>query len=143
MFSDNLATALLLYLEKHSLTYETASELCDLSPRYLGDIARKQTSPSLKTLEKICNGLHLSPTELLENTDVSELRAYRTPMQVSCCRLEQALHGYSRFSVCPRCADTLERDYQCFCSSCGQMLDWTQYNQATQLITLHKQDKDK
>ena len=54
-------------------------------------------------------------------TRIIEALAYRFPMAVS---------EYKQFSdrdiywVCPRCHNTLERDFQDYCDRCGQCLDW-------------------
>ena len=50
MFLDNLSTSLLRICGENDLTYETASERCDLSSRYFGAIARRQTTPSVEYL---------------------------------------------------------------------------------------------
>ena len=54
MFSKELSDSILRICESQQLSYEAASELCDLSPRYFGSIARGQTAPSINTPEKIC-----------------------------------------------------------------------------------------
>ena len=133
MFSDKLATSLLIYLQKHNLSYEAASELCDISPRYFGDIARRKTAPTIKTLEKICNGLDLTPAELLGDPSLADAVSYRTPMPVCRYRVEPGLLSPSRYAVCPRCGEAIEFDYQHFCGCCGQMLDWTDYEHAKPL----------
>ena len=56
MFLDNLSAALLRFCAARGLGYEEAAERCRISPRYFGEIVRKHTSPTLRTLEKICAG---------------------------------------------------------------------------------------
>ena len=55
MFSKKLSDSILRICDSQQLSYEAASELCDLSPRYFGSIARGQTAPSIN-MEKICGG---------------------------------------------------------------------------------------
>ena len=51
MFLDNLSTSVLRLCDTRKLSYEVASERCDLSSRYFGDIARGKTAPTILTLE--------------------------------------------------------------------------------------------
>lgn len=41
------------------------------------------------------------------------------------------------YPVCPRCAVTLEREYQRFCDRCGQRLDWTRFDEAAVVRAPH------
>lgn len=54
-------------------------------------------------------------------------RSFRVPMLVTHVRLFQSDGAYP---VCPQCGITMERDYQNFCSFCGQRLDWKDYKKA-------------
>lgn len=65
MFWDNLSAALLRFCAARSLSYEEVAERCHISPRYFGEIVHKHTSPTLRTLEKICAGLDVTPNDLL------------------------------------------------------------------------------
>ena len=65
MFLDNLSTSILKLCDTRKLSYEAASERCDLSSRYFGDIARGKTAPTILTLEKLCVGFDLTPNDLL------------------------------------------------------------------------------
>ena len=65
MFLDNLSAALLRFCAARSLSYEEVAERCRISPRYFGEIVRRHTSPTLRTLEKICAGLDVTPNDLL------------------------------------------------------------------------------
>ena len=60
MFSDRLTEALLSICELRNLSYEAASELCDISPRHFGDIIRKDAAPTITVLEKICKAFHVN-----------------------------------------------------------------------------------
>lgn len=65
MFLDNLSTSVLKLCDTRRLSYEAASERCDLSSRYFADIARGKTAPTILTLEKLCVGFDLTPNDLL------------------------------------------------------------------------------
>ncbi len=132
MFSKELSTSVLGICESRDLSYETASELCDLSPRYFGSIARGKTAPTVNTLEKLCRGLDKSPNDLLRFSTSDEELSYRIAMQVRYYRQHLSLyHSCSVFPVCPRCHCNLEREYQSFCDRCGQKLSWDFFHYAT------------
>ena len=65
MFSDRLTEALLSICKLRNLSYEAASELCDISPRHFGDIIRKDAAPTITVLEKMCAAFHVTPNDLL------------------------------------------------------------------------------
>ena len=50
MFSKNLSLTILQLCSSRDLSYEKAAELCGLSPRYFGSVARGQTNASIITL---------------------------------------------------------------------------------------------
>lgn len=52
MFWDNLSAALLRFCAARGLSYEEVAERCHISPRYFGEIARKHTSPTLRSCLK-------------------------------------------------------------------------------------------
>lgn len=132
MFSKNLSISVLSICDSRELSYETASELCDLSPRYFGSIARGKTAPSINTLEKLCIGFDKSPNDLLGVETSEEELAFRIASQVVHFRLYPLINGGNTFfPVCPHCAGSIEREYQHFCSSCGQKLSWDFYQYAT------------
>ncbi len=134
MFSKKLSTSILSICDSRELTYETASELCDLSPRYFVSIARGQTVPSVNTLEKLCVAFERSPNELLGFTTSKEELAFRMAAQVVHYRIYSLFHGdFTTFPVCPSCSGSVERKYQNFCFSCGQKLFWDFYHYATPL----------
>ncbi len=106
MFSANLSSSILRLCGMYKLSYETASERCELSARYFAQIARGKTSPSILTLEKLCIGFDRTPNDLLIFQGTSSLIA---------------------FPVCPQCGQTMEREFQSYCASCGQCLDWERF----------------
>ena len=47
--------------------------------------------------------------------------SYRLPMQVTqICRFTNG----DCYPVCPRCTETLDREYMAYCDRCGQYLSW-------------------
>lgn len=56
--------------------------------------------------------------------------AYRTPMMVA--RIMVFEFGDQRlgYYICPRCNNTMEREFTSFCDRCGQALDWKEYKKA-------------
>lgn len=49
---------------------------------------------------------------------------YRIPMVVTESKVIHDTYGRTVYAVCPRCASTLDRDFQSYCDRCGQKLDW-------------------
>ena len=83
MYSKNLSASILLICDCQKLTYEAASELCDISPRHFGSIARGQTAASVNILEKLCIGLKRMPNELLGFTTRDVELSYRLGLKVT------------------------------------------------------------
>lgn len=54
--------------------------------------------------------------------------SYRRPMTVK--ELLWYRKGGERYPCCPRCGRSFEREYVAFCVSCGQRLDWKDYERA-------------
>ena len=54
MFSKKLSSSVLSICDSGDLSYEAAAELCDLSSRYFGDIARGHRHPALRGLYQEC-----------------------------------------------------------------------------------------
>lgn len=128
MFSANLSSSILRLCGMYKLSYEAASERCELSPRYFAQIARGKTSPSILTLEKLCIGFDRTPNDLLipSSSHPQEL-SYRIPMSVTEVRCFQGTSGPIAFPVCPQCGQTMEREFQSYCDRCGQCLDWERF----------------
>ena len=128
MFSRQLSKAVLRFCESRKLTYETAAELCGISTRYFGSIARGNVSPSVDILEKICKGFGKAPNELLGFSTEKEELSYRIAKPV----VHYAIYQHHiTCPICPRCAGCLDREYQAFCDDCGQKLDWEIFEYAT------------
>lgn len=131
MFSDNLSASISKLCEARHLSYETASELCRLSARYFGDIARGKTKPTVETLEKLCGGLGQTPNDLLMSEEWKKELAFRAPMPVGQIRCRRRFRGVVGFPVCPQCGGVLEREGQPYCGHCGQRLAWNDFAKAT------------
>ncbi len=129
MFQENLSAAMLKLCDTQKLTYETASERCDISTRYFGSIVRKRAAPTIIVLEKLCTGLEATPNDLLL-TAAEGTPAFREPMPVSEVRIFDSRYSSAIYPVCPQCGLTLDREYQHFCDRCGQSLDWSGYGDA-------------
>ena len=134
MFLGNLSTSVLKLCNTRKLSYEAASERCDLSSRYFADIARGKTAPTILTLEKLCVGFELTPNDLLISLEVWREMAFREPMPVTHIRCFRCLSGVTGFPVCPQCGKAMEREYQPYCDRCGQRLDWDNFSKATIIL---------
>lgn len=110
MFLDSLQFAVLRILEDRSLTYEKAAELCDLSSRYIGDIARRRTSPSTLTLEKICIGFGKTPNELLLSGHNLMFADSLIDVSCKCCPCKNAERCQKLLSFCQKCSASLHKD---------------------------------
>lgn len=127
MFSEELSASLQRVLGLRNLNYETASELCDMSSRHFGNIARGDTSPTLDFFEKLCVGLGKTPNELLGYPSDEEL-SFRHPKSIVaayCFHLPEHLAVYA---VCPQCGHLILRKYDSYCYNCGQALSWDDFD---------------
>lgn len=134
MFSDALSTAVLRLCEVYDLSYEAAAERCDISSRYYGSIARKEASPTILVLEKICNGFQLTPNDLLMPPVLRQQLRFRLPMPVTHAQGFPCQNGFTTYPVCPQCGITFEREYQHYCDRCGQCLDWKCFSKAVIIL---------
>ena len=76
MFLENLSQSLLYICDTNHLSYEAASERCGLSSRHFGDIVRRQVTPSVATLEKLCFAFEITPNALLGVSDSGQVLTY-------------------------------------------------------------------
>lgn len=125
-FLNNLSTALLRTIERDSLSYEKLAHTCDLSVRFITKIIHRQSVPTIKTLQKICESLNCTPNDLLL-VSTEDSTSYRVPMLIK----DFSTHDYQGeifcFVYCPRCQKILDREFQVFCGECGQKLNWRNY----------------
>ena len=67
---------------------------------------------------------------MARNKSCNSAASYRAPMQVTTVRRFEFISHSTTFPVCPRCQQTLDREYQSFCNACGQALNWENFDQA-------------
>ena len=134
MFLDNLSISVLRLCDSRKLSYEAASERCELSSRYFGDIARGKTAPTILTPEKLCVGFDLTPNDLLIPSAIWREMSFRHPVPVTHIRCFRWPCGITGFPLCPQCGVTMEREYQSFCDRCGQCLSWKGFSNATFIL---------
>lgn len=130
MFSDRLTDNLLRICDKERLSYEAAAELCQISSRYFGSVVRKESSPSLDVLEKICRGLHTTPNDLLSIPAPEQLE-YRIPKAVVEIKYRILSAHLILYPVCPQCAALIYQEFPNFCCNCGQALSWDSFDSAS------------
>ena len=87
--------------------YEKLAERCQISSRYFSNIVRKQSAPSILTLEKLCRELRKTPNQLLLPRDAALLLPYS-----------------SLLPACPQCGGPLPELHLLRCAHCGQRLCW-------------------
>ena len=61
------------------------------------------------------------------------LMTYRVPMIVDEAIIYRKALGDDTFYCCPRCQNTLEREFMAYCDRCGQCLDWSDYRNAKRI----------
>ena len=59
---------------------------------------------------------------------------YRCPMPVTAVRCYPGCPKRFSYPICPRCRQSLEREYQSFCDRCGQKLDWSRLPKAVVVL---------
>lgn len=128
MFSGNLSAHILQILNDHSLSYEAAAEICDMSTRHFGSIVRREAVPTITMLEKICAGFEVTPNELLLPGVPGNPRLRAMRVQVA-----REARGFSCYPVCLSCeADGLGA--QLFCNGCRRRVEWPSPGEALLLL---------
>lgn len=125
-FVNNLADSLLRIIERDSLSYEKLAHLCELSVRFVTKIIHRKSAPTIKTLQKMCESLNCSPNDLLL-VDFDNNASYRIPMLIKDFSTTDYFGETITFVHCPRCKSVVDRDFQVFCSECGQKLNWRDF----------------
>lgn len=74
----------------------------------------------------------MSNTAKLE--EIQGANDYRRPMKVTTKNCYRNGSGYSMYAICPKCAMSIEREFQSYCDRCGQALDWRGYSRALIII---------
>lgn len=130
MFSDHLTDNLLRICDAERISYETAADRCDISPRYFGRLIRKKSSPTLIIFERICSGFHATPNDLLGFPMSDQLR-YRIPKPVTQARYLHLPKHLAVYPICPECNSLVHQQFPNFCCNCGQALSWDKFDNAT------------
>ena len=117
MFSDNLSDHILQILSSKELSYESAAELCDMSPRHLGNIVRRCTVPSVAMLEKICRGLNATPNGLLLPGPTQSEPGPR-PLRLLAVQAVRCINGFICRPLCPGCEIRSEYEQPNRCALC-------------------------
>lgn len=58
--------------------------------------------------------------------------SYRIAMPVT--KMVQYSSGGYAYPICPRCRQSMDREYMSYCDRCGQKLSWEQLDNATILM---------
>ena len=66
--------------------------------------------------------------KLLRKLAFVQPSAYRVPLAVKAIRVRESGDSYP---ICPRCGNTMDREYMRFCDRCGQRLCWMLLDIAT------------
>ena len=59
---------------------------------------------------------------------------FRAPLRVSAVQGVKTSYGITTFPLCPRCLNTMEREFQSYCDRCGQALDWNNFDNAVIIL---------
>jgi len=65
------------------------------------------------------------PTTKLREVSRFGAYTYRVPLPVKDVRIFANGNAYP---ICPRCVNTLDREYMSFCDRCGQKLNWQRFD---------------
>lgn len=70
------------------------------------------------------------------------LFGYRSPMRITEIMIYPSSHQEGAgYYVCPKCKNTLDREFMHFCDRCGQKLNWTGYQNARQIYPRPRANK--
>lgn len=122
MFSDNLSTSLLKIIEERKLSQQKLANATNLSCRYISGIICKTSSPTIKSLEKICTALDVTPNELLIPKDIvltleiNKVLFYKNDNKI--------------IPLCPHCNKPLKQEFIGYCNHCSGKLSWKNYTNA-------------
>ncbi|MBQ8202947.1 MAG: helix-turn-helix transcriptional regulator [Clostridia bacterium] len=125
-FSENLSKALAKHIKETNSTQLKLANESNLSHRFVGDIIRGDSVPTLRTFEQICAALEVTPNDLLLREEYNIIES--KPVTKIFWNRKMGDLGY--FPICPNCNITLEREYQAYCDRCGAKLSWKQYDKA-------------
>ena len=72
---------------------------------------------------------HQNPGDIWEDTPEKRSLAH-TILDLLLSPTVRIYQDRNCFSVCPRCKKVIEYEYQSYCGSCGQYLDWSKLDDA-------------
>lgn len=127
MFSAKLSASLLQLCETRRLSPEAAAQCCHLSSRRFCNLVHQESPPTMTDLESICQAFDVSPNELLGYPYSDDLR-FRKCTAVISARLVRSSELNIIYPVCPQCHLPISREFQRFCSCCGQALSWEAFD---------------
>ena len=105
-----------------NLTQEKLALESEISLSYLRLIEHGKANPTINELLKISHALNFDFQNPF-SVNLASSKLFRIPMPVT----DIIFLGNNSFSVCPRCHNSLERDFQTFCDRCGQALLWKDF----------------
>ena len=76
MFSNELATKILMLIDERNMTLEALSEASGLSRRFINNVTSGKQVPTLNSLEKICSAFEVEPNDLLINDKYKRIIAF-------------------------------------------------------------------
>ena len=126
MFSNELATKILMLIDERNMTLEALSEASGLSRRFINNVTSGKQVPTLNSLEKICSAFEVEPNDLLINDkSKNEERSIAMCVDTVYCKNPENLSTY--IPICPYCNKLLQNDWQSYCDNCGQKLSWKHF----------------
>ena len=129
MYLKRFASNLSYLLLNSDLTLLSISEITGVSTSTINKILHSQQAPSLKTFEKICRGLSLTPNDFLTSGKIKIPEKYLSKSVTKILVFYESGQNLG-FPVCPGCNITLDREYQSYCDRCGCKLNWSNFSNA-------------
>lgn len=136
MFKRELSIKLMKIIDEKNLTVKSASELANLSRKYMSNIISEKQTASIDVLENICSALGVEPNDLLIS-EKSKQPGKSEALEVT--QIIKQENGLKHLPICPCCHKTLVRDNQAYCDVCGQRLSWHNFLNANVIFELPKE----
>ena len=130
MFKRELSIKLMQILDEKELTVKSASELANVSRKYLSNIISEKQTPSIDVLENLCSALGTDPNYLLIS-EKSKQPGKSNVLEVTQILCDKKNLTSKHLPICPACHKPLVRDNQAYCDHCGQKLGWRNFTNAT------------
>lgn len=133
MFSNELATKILMLIDERNMTLEALSEASGLSRRFINNVTSGKQVPTLNSLEKFCSALEVEPNDLLIN-DKSKNEERSIAMFVNTVYCNNSKSPFTYIPICPHCNYPLQNNWQNYCNNCGQKLSWKRFSDSKIII---------